>query len=93
MKRFGVLATAGAAVAIGLAPAVPLFLADTPAGLPSLLPRFLAHDRPAFVVPDVHFYAVSATALVCAAARRGAQQSPAYAATTAAPSPSARASP
>jgi HD-GYP domain-containing protein (c-di-GMP phosphodiesterase class II) len=66
MKRAGVLATAGGAVAIGLAPVVPLFLADTPSGVSSLLPRFLAHRRPAFVVPDVHFYAVSATALVCA---------------------------
>jgi hypothetical protein len=53
MKRVGLLAAAGGAVAIGLAPVVPLLL--------------LAHDRDAFAVPDVHFYAVSATALLCAA--------------------------
>ena len=52
MNRAGLLAAAGGAVAIGLAPVVPLFL---------------AHNRDAFAVPDVHFYAVSATALVCAA--------------------------
>jgi HD-GYP domain-containing protein (c-di-GMP phosphodiesterase class II) len=52
MKRVGVLAAAGGAVAIGLAPVVPLLM---------------AHNAGAFVVPDVHFYAVSATALVCAA--------------------------
>ena len=52
MKRLGVLATAGAAVAIGLAPVVPLLV---------------AHNREAFTVPTVHFYAVSATALLCAA--------------------------
>ena len=52
MQRFGVLATAGAAVAIGLAPVVPLVV---------------AHDREAFTVPTIHFYAVSATALMCAA--------------------------
>jgi MFS-type transporter involved in bile tolerance (Atg22 family) len=52
MQRIGVLATAGGAVAIGLAPVVPLVL---------------AHNRSAFTVPSVHFYAVSATALTCAA--------------------------
>ena len=52
MNRAGLLAAAGGAVAIGLAPVVPLFL---------------AHNRDAFAVPDVHFYAVSATALLCAA--------------------------
>jgi hypothetical protein len=52
MNRTGVLAAAGGAVAIGLAPVVPLLA---------------AHDRNAFAVPDVHFYAVSTTALVCAA--------------------------
>jgi hypothetical protein len=52
MKRFGLLATAGCAVAIGLAPVVPLLM---------------AHNRSAFTVPAVHFYAVSATALLCAA--------------------------
>ena len=51
MNRVGVLATAGGAVAIGLAPVVPLVL---------------AHNRDAFTVPTVHFYAVSATALLCA---------------------------
>ncbi|HET6171401.1 MAG TPA: HD-GYP domain-containing protein [Gaiellales bacterium] len=51
MNRAGLLAAAGGAVAIGLAPVVPLLL---------------AHDRWAFAVPNVHFYAVSATALVCA---------------------------
>ena len=52
MNRVGVLATAGGAVAIGLAPVVPLVL---------------AHNREAFEVPNVHFYAVSATAFMCAA--------------------------
>ncbi len=52
MKRLGVLAAAGGAVVIGLAPVVPLLA---------------AHDRDAFTVPRIHFYAVSATALVCAA--------------------------
>ena len=52
MNRAGLLAAAGGAVAIGLAPVVPLLL---------------AHNRDAFAVPDVHFYAVSATALLCAA--------------------------
>jgi hypothetical protein len=51
MHRVGVLATAGGALAIGLAPVVPLVL---------------AHNRDAFTVPNVHFYAVSATALLCA---------------------------
>ena len=51
MNRVGVLATAGAAVAIGLAPVVPLVM---------------AHNADAFAVPNVHFYAVSATALLCA---------------------------
>ncbi len=51
MSRAGVLATAGAAVAIGLAPVVPLLM---------------AHDAEAFTVPNVHFYAVSTTAIVCA---------------------------
>jgi hypothetical protein len=51
MNRVGVLATAGAAVAIGLAPVVPLVM---------------AHNAGAFDVPKVHFYAVSATALLCA---------------------------
>jgi HD-GYP domain-containing protein (c-di-GMP phosphodiesterase class II) len=39
-------------VAVGLAPVVPLLV---------------AHNSDAFKVPDVHFYAVSATALMCAA--------------------------
>jgi hypothetical protein len=52
MNRAGLLAAAGGAVAIGLAPVVPLLL---------------AHNRDAFAVPDVHFYAVSTTALLCAA--------------------------
>jgi HD domain len=52
MNRVGVLATAGGAVAVGLAPVVPLLA---------------AHNRDAFTVPNVHFYAVSATALLCAA--------------------------
>ena len=52
MNRVGVLATAGGAVAIGLAPVVPLLM---------------AHNDGTFKVPDVHFYAVSATALLCAA--------------------------
>ena len=52
MLRAGVLATAGGAVAVGLAPVVPLLV---------------AHNSHAFKVPDVHFYAVSATALMCAA--------------------------
>src|SRR5262245_56380986 len=52
MNRAGVIATAGAAVAVGVAPVVPLLV---------------AHNREAFAVPDVHFYAVSATALVCPA--------------------------
>ena len=51
MNRAGLIAAAGGAVAIGLAPIVPLVL---------------THDRAAFAVPNVHFYAVSATALVCA---------------------------
>jgi HD-GYP domain-containing protein (c-di-GMP phosphodiesterase class II) len=51
MNRAGVLAAAGGALAVGLAPIVPLVL---------------AHDRGGFDVPAVHFYAVSATALVCA---------------------------
>jgi HD-GYP domain-containing protein (c-di-GMP phosphodiesterase class II) len=51
MNRVGVLATAGAAVAVGLAPVVPLLM---------------AHNADAFDVPNVHFYAVSATALLCA---------------------------
>jgi hypothetical protein len=52
MNRAGLAAAAGGAVVIGVAPVVPLLL---------------AHNRPAFAVPDVHFYAVSTTALVCAA--------------------------
>jgi HD-GYP domain-containing protein (c-di-GMP phosphodiesterase class II) len=52
MNRAGLLAAAAGAVAIGLAPVVPLLI---------------AHDREAFDVPTVHFYAVSITALVCAA--------------------------
>jgi hypothetical protein len=51
MNRAGLFVAAGGAVAIGLAPVAPLVL---------------AHDRDAFNVPDVHFYAVSATALLCA---------------------------
>ena len=51
MNRLGVLATAGAAVAIGIAPVVPLVM---------------AHNTAAFDVPDVHFYAVSMTAILCA---------------------------
>jgi HD-GYP domain-containing protein (c-di-GMP phosphodiesterase class II) len=51
MNRVGVLAAAGGAVAIGLAPIVPLVI---------------AHNHDAFDVPTVHFYAVSTTALVCA---------------------------
>jgi HD-GYP domain-containing protein (c-di-GMP phosphodiesterase class II) len=52
MNRVGLIATAGAAVLVGLAPIVPLLM---------------AHNHEAFTVPSVHFYAVSATALVCAA--------------------------
>ena len=52
MNRLGVIAAAGGAVAVGLAPAVPLLV---------------AHNHAAFDVPTIHFYAVSATALVCAA--------------------------
>jgi hypothetical protein len=52
MNRAGLLAAAGGAVAVGLAPVVPLFL---------------AHNHHAFAVPNVHFYAVSATALLCSA--------------------------
>ncbi|MDX6629182.1 MAG: hypothetical protein QOH00_1428 [Gaiellales bacterium] len=52
MNRAGLLAAATGAVVIGLAPVVPLLL---------------THDHNAFAVPDVHFYAVSATALLCAA--------------------------
>ena len=52
MNRLGVLATAGGAVAIGLAPVVPLLM---------------AHNTAAFDVPNVHFYAVSTTAILCAA--------------------------
>ena len=52
MNRAGLLVAAAGAVAIGLAPVAPLLL---------------AHNRDAFAVPDVHFYAVSATALLCAA--------------------------
>ncbi|MDX6596760.1 MAG: hypothetical protein QOE87_647 [Gaiellales bacterium] len=52
MNRVGVIAAAGGAVTIGLAPVVPLLI---------------AHNRSAFAVPDVHFYAVSLTALLCAA--------------------------
>jgi hypothetical protein len=51
MNRAGVIAAAAGAVAVGLAPVVPLLA---------------AHDHATFTVPDVHFYAVSATALVCA---------------------------
>ena len=51
MNRAGLIVAAAGAVAVGLAPVVPLLL---------------AHDRSAFAVPDVHFYAVSATALLCA---------------------------
>ena len=51
MNRIGVLATAGGAVAIGLAPVVPLLM---------------AHNTAAFAVPNVHFYAVSTTAILCA---------------------------
>jgi HD-GYP domain-containing protein (c-di-GMP phosphodiesterase class II) len=51
MNRLGLAAAAGAAIVIGLAPVVPLLLVG---------------DHAAFAVPDVHFYAVSATALVCA---------------------------
>ena len=56
MNRPGVLATAGGAVAIGLAPVVPLLM---------------AHNTAAFAVPDVHFYAVSTTAILCAALALG----------------------
>jgi hypothetical protein len=52
MNRVGLIAAGGAAVAVGLAPVVPLLV---------------AHNHGAFTVPTVHFYAVSATALVCAA--------------------------
>jgi len=52
MNRVGVIAAAGGAVAVGLAPVVPLVV---------------AHNHDAFNVPTVHFYAVSSTALVCAA--------------------------
>jgi HD-GYP domain-containing protein (c-di-GMP phosphodiesterase class II) len=51
MNRAGLVVAAAGAVVIGLAPVVPLLL---------------THDRDAFAVPDVHFYAVSATALLCA---------------------------
>ena len=77
MNRLGVLATAGGAVAIGLAPVVPLLM---------------AHNSGAFTVPDVHFYAVSATALLCAALAVVARGASACAGTTAARPPSARAS-
>ena len=52
MNRAGLFVAAGGAVAVGLAPVVPLLL---------------AHNHAAFDVSTVHFYAVSATALVCAA--------------------------
>jgi HD-GYP domain-containing protein (c-di-GMP phosphodiesterase class II) len=52
MKRAGAFATAGGALIVGLAPVVPLLV---------------AHNRSAFTLPTVHFYAVSATALTCAA--------------------------
>ncbi|MDX6621186.1 MAG: hypothetical protein QOK36_3572 [Gaiellales bacterium] len=52
MQRVGLIAAAGGAVAVGLAPVVPLLI---------------AHNHGAIAVPSVHFYAVSATALVCAA--------------------------
>jgi len=52
MNRVGVIAAAGGAVAVGIAPVVPLLV---------------AHNHDAFDVPTFHFYAVSATALVCAA--------------------------
>ena len=52
MNRLGLAAAAAGAVAIGLAPVVPLVLVG---------------DHRAFAVPDVHFYAVSLTAFVCAA--------------------------
>jgi HD-GYP domain-containing protein (c-di-GMP phosphodiesterase class II) len=51
MNRAGLLVAAGGAVAVGLAPVVPLAL---------------AHDRHAFSLPEAHFYAVSGTALLCA---------------------------
>jgi HD-GYP domain-containing protein (c-di-GMP phosphodiesterase class II) len=51
MNRAGLLGAAAGGVAIGLAPVVPLLL---------------THDRDLVAVPDVHFYAVSATALTCA---------------------------
>ena len=51
MNRVGVIAAAGGAVAVGIAPVVPLLV---------------AHNHDAFDVPTFHFYAVSATALVCA---------------------------
>ncbi|MDX6571439.1 MAG: hypothetical protein QOC86_595 [Gaiellales bacterium] len=51
MDRAGTLAAAGGAVVVGLAPVLPLLL---------------THDRDAFDAPAVHFYAVSATALLCA---------------------------
>ena len=52
MNRAGLLGAAGGGVAIGLAPVMPLLL---------------THDHDSLAVPDVHFYAVSATALTCAA--------------------------
>src|SRR4051794_31890233 len=51
MDRAGTLAAAGGAVVVGLAPVLPLLL---------------THDRDALDAPAVHFYAVSATALLCA---------------------------
>jgi len=51
MNRAGLIGAAVGGIAIGLAPVVPLLL---------------THDRDLFAVPDVHFYAVSATALTCA---------------------------
>ena len=60
MNRAGLLAAAGGAVAIGLAPVVPLA-----AG---------ARSPPPSRCPDVHFYAVSATALAVRGARAGARR-------------------
>jgi hypothetical protein len=51
MNRASLIVAAGGAVVIGFAPVVPLLA---------------THDRVAFALPEVHFYAVSATALVCA---------------------------
>jgi hypothetical protein len=51
MNRAGLVVAAAGAVAVGIAPVVPLVL---------------THDRDAFDVPTVHFWAVSATALLCA---------------------------